>query len=136
AEVDGRTQLRRPPMLVADAGAKGGDCRATHRRVIELTVGREERPAVGGVESLTNQRAAEIGRHRAGAHRADHLADALAGREAPGQIVLAPGEEIAGEGAAVADPALVHILAVIEGEVAHHRTGLQMAPGLLDAPPG
>src|SRR5207248_1875539 len=134
AEVDGRAQGWQPPMLVTDLEAEGGDWRAGNRGVVEPPIGREKRPAVGGVEGLAQQRAAEIGRDRAGAHRADHLADAFAGRRAPGQIVLAPGEEIAGQGAAITDPAAGQEHAVIQRQIAHGRPGLDMAPGLLDAP--
>src|SRR3954467_3546901 len=34
AEIDAGAQLRRPPMLVADTGAKGGDRCAADRRII------------------------------------------------------------------------------------------------------
>src|SRR4029077_19889535 len=102
-------------MLIPGSRAPGEDRGAGDCRIVEPAVGGEERPAVEAVEGLARQDAAEIGRDRAGGHRADHLADAVAGRRAPSQIVLTPGEEVARQSAAIADPAAAQILAVVEG---------------------
>src|SRR5258708_5938294 len=58
------------------------------------------------------------------------------GRPPPGQFVLPRGEEVADAPPAIADPAAVQELAVVQCDVAHHRADLQMAPGLFDPPPG
>jgi hypothetical protein len=86
-------------MLVADFGAPGRDRRCPDKRVVQRPVGREERPAVRRVNRLAAERAAEIGRDADVV--ADLIAEAVAGGRAPRQIVLAPGEEIAGQRTAV-----------------------------------
>src|SRR5258705_13998664 len=50
AEFDRPAHIGRPPMLVADAGAEGGDGRTGYSRDIEPAGGREGRPAVGSDE--------------------------------------------------------------------------------------
>src|SRR6266403_3673320 len=100
AEINGRTQCRRPPVLVAGFGAPGEDRLGQYRRVVERAVSAEGRAAVGGVDRLPGERATEIGRD-ANVVR-DAVAETVAATGAPGQIVLAPGKEIAGNRAAIA----------------------------------
>src|ERR1700726_4377352 len=100
AVIDGRAQLGGPPMLVTHFGAERGDRRGLNRRVIEPPVRAEERPTIGSVERRTDQRPTEIGRHPLVV--GDLVADAVASRDAPSEVVLAPGEEIAGKRTAIA----------------------------------
>src|SRR5438094_15591 len=54
---------------------------------------------------------------------------------APDQVVLAPGEKVAGNRAAVTEVLLVEEHAVIERVEDRLCADLDVAPGLLDAPP-
>src|ERR1051326_5348902 len=133
AEIDRRSQCRRPPMLIADFTAPGDDRRRQHRRVVERAVGREEGPAVRRVDCLTGQRTTKIGCDTDIV--ADLIAKSVPGRGAPGPIVLSPGEEIARQRAAIALILLVQEHAIVQRIVDRRQTGLDMAPGLLDPPP-
>ena len=79
------------------------------------------------------KRAAKIGRHADIV--GDAVAKAIAAGHAPGQIVLAPGEEIARERTAIAQILLVQEHAVVKRVEDRLDAGLDVAPGLLDPPP-
>src|SRR5204863_3993497 len=98
--------------------------------IVESPVGRESRPAVGRVDGLAVQGAAEIGRHADVV--GDAVADAVAAGHAPGQIVLAPSEEVTRERTAIAEVLLVQEHAVVERVEDRLNAGLDVAPGLLD----
>src|SRR5260370_35579552 len=55
AEIDGRAQLRRPPVLVTGSCAPGEDRGAGDRRVVQPAVGGKERPAAEAVEGLAGE---------------------------------------------------------------------------------
>src|SRR6516162_3103851 len=160
AEVDVRPHLGGPPMLVRGMRGKAADCRAADQGIVPLPdhvagcVGRGERApgyperpsreAVDRGRIETAEGAAEIGRHRLDA--ALVAADTLADDHTKADVVLAPraGEakragdaeerfEVAGDGAAIAEPFLVEVPAVIQPGIVQYEAGLDMAPGLLSA---
>src|SRR5438067_408062 len=120
-------------MLVADFGSPRGDRRRTDERIVERPVSAEERSTIRGVDSLTPKPAAEIGRDTDVVGNA--IAKTVAGCRAPGQIVLAPGKEVTRQRAAVTEVLLVEEHAVVERVEDGLDAGLDMTPGLLDAPP-
>src|SRR5262249_872390 len=93
----------------------------------------EERPAVRRVDGLPAKRAAEIGCDADVV--GDAIAEAVAAANTPGQVVLAPGEEVAGNSAAITEILLVEEHAVVERAEDGLGADLDVAPGLLDTPP-
>src|SRR5204863_8205047 len=65
----------------------------------------------------------------------NHIAKPGPRAATPGQIFLAPGEEIATLSAAISLILLVQEHAVVQRILDRRQTRLDMAPGLLDAPP-
>src|SRR5690348_16032033 len=129
AEIDSGTDLWRPPMLVADAGRVGDDGGCAHRRVVKRPVRAEERAAIGGRESLARQCSAEVGGDAVVVR--DHVADAIAARRTPGQVVLSPSKEVARNGSAISDEGSVQKHAVVQRVGDRRQTQLEVTPGLL-----
>src|SRR5947207_15467303 len=120
-------------MLVADFASPRGDRRRADERIVERPVSAEERSTIRGVDGLTPKPAAEIGRDTDIV--GDAVAETVAAPDAPGQIVLAPGEEITRDRAAIAQVLLVQEHTVVEGVEDRLPAHLDVAPGLLDPPP-
>src|SRR5438270_4813620 len=120
-------------MLVADFASPRGDRRRADERIVERPVSAEERSTIRGVDGLPPKPAAEIGRDTDIV--GDAVAETVAAADAPRQIVLAPGEEITRDRAAIALILLVQEHTVVEGVEDRLPAHLDVAPGLLDPPP-
>src|SRR5438067_9422672 len=120
-------------MLVTDFGTPGDNRGRADERIIERPVSAEERSTIRGVDGLPPKPAAEIGRDTDIV--GDAVAETVAAADAPRQIVLAPGEEITRDRAAIAQVLLVQEHTVVEGVEDRLPAHLDVAPGLLDPPP-